>query len=166
MAYTSLVSEDFYNTPWLGSLPNKSDEIVTFNVKDILVKLGVQVSQVSEILVYVFFTGLPGSTGQFQRAVYEIYTEGDGENERYSHLMNAVFNQPDTVINSANLWFPFTPSGELKARIPAKWSSTAQELAPKHKHHYKCLQEAMQAYVNSDEEAFMDAFLLGYRLKQ
>lgn len=168
MAYISLVPEDFYQTPYLGNLPSEAGVLSTYNVKEKLVELGIaNIDRISEVFVYVFFTGFDAKNIKpVQRAVYEIFTQGDGKDARYSQFMNATFNQRDTVINSANMWFPFTPNGQLFARIPAKWSSSEGKLCADCKHAYKNLGEAMEAYVkNDDNTLFMDLFLTGYRLK-
>ena len=118
MAYYSLVTSDFYATPWIGTLPRRTGYAEKYDIEAFLKQSGVSdPSKVSEILVYVFFTGL-GEQDKIPtvRAVYELYTvpePGVTEEPRYSQLMNAVFNQPDTVINSANLWIPYTPKGLL-----------------------------------------------------
>ena len=56
--------------------------------------------------------------GPASRAFYEIYTEGS-TGSKYKQFLNAVFDQPDTVINSANLWIRYTDlasPGNLYAR--------------------------------------------------
>ena len=85
--------------------------------------------------------------------------------------MNAVFNQLDTVINSANLWIPYTPKGLLYARIPDKWITQPKEgetpyIIPEAKKTYKTLGAAIEAYTCGKETLFKDMFLLGYRLKE
>ena len=79
---------------------------------------------------------------------YEIYNKpsasSDGTQIHYSQLMNATFNQPDTVINSANLWIPYTSDGNLYARIPAQWITAGAKNIPRKKKVYKSLNEAMK----------------------
>ena len=174
MAYYSLVTSDFYATPWIGTLPRRAGYSEKYDIEALLKEKGVtDPSKVSEILVYAFFTGL-GKEDNIPtvRAVYELYTESSvPTNARYSQLMNAVFNQPDTVINSANLWIPYTSNGVLLARIPDKWITQAKPgespyILPEGKKTYKTLGAAMEAYANGEETLFKDIFLLGYRLKE
>lgn len=170
MAYYTLVTNDFLKTPYIGSLPDNDKETMRYNIKQILIDAGVSdPSQVGEILVYGFFTGLAGAKPTLCtiRAVYEIYTKPDPTSEdHYSQLMNATFNQPDTVINSANLWIPYTSEGILYARIPAQWITPGATDIPRSKKTYKNLDEAMKAYAKGEETTFKDLYLLGYRLRQ
>ena len=172
MAYNSFVTESFMKTPWIGTLPERENVVETYDIESLLKKEGVtDPSKVSEILVYAFFTGL-GEDGSKQtlRAVYEIYTESESGSDRYSQLMNAVFNQPDTVINCANLWIPYT-TGKMNARIPKKWMTQpkpgdATAVIPSTKDRkYNNLSEAMEAYTSGEQTLFKELFLLGYRLK-
>ena len=164
MAYISLVTENFNATPWLGTLPLDVDVVKTYDLKQYLPTD----KKVSEVLIYCFFSSLPRTTrGAVVRSVYELYTTTEGIGApRYSQLMNATFNQPDTVINSANLWIPNT-DGLLRARLPAAWSSgkVPQADADQLKaHKFKNLDEAMKAYVQDNNDTlFCDIFLLGYR---
>ena len=165
MAYLSLVTENFYGTPCLGTLPVVLNQTKEYHLEQYIPEA--DRDKVSEVLVYVFFTGLPHATAKpITRAVYELYTEKTSQ--RYSQLMNAVFNQKDTVINSANLWFPYTTGGTLKARIPAKWVSGVipDDAYAAEKKTFKNLDEAMTAYATADDKQsyFMHLFLLGYRL--
>ena len=167
--YYSLVTTDFLNTPYIGTLPDDDSEIRHYNIKQILIDAGVpDPSKVSEVLVYGFFTGLAGESPKLNtiRAVYEIYTTPGLSTTHYSQLMNATFNQPDTVINSANLWIPYTIDGVLYARIPAQWITPGPRDIPRSKKTYKNLDEAMKAYAKGEETIFKDLYLLGYRLRQ
>lgn len=172
MAYTSLVTKEFYDTPWLGTLPVVLDVPKHYDLKKYIPAS--DLPKVSEVLVYVFFTGVPHPVPEgapIVRAVYELYTGGDNvlpPPPRYSQLMNAIFNQRDTVINSANLWFPYTSDGTLKARIPAAWLSEKipDDAVASEKHSFKNLDEAMKAYASAKSPYFLDLFLLGYRLKE
>ena len=69
---------------------------------------GIEPDLVNEILVYVFFTaaGLGDGKGPASRVFYKIYTESY-TGVQYKQFLNAIFNQPDTVINSTNLWIPY-----------------------------------------------------------
>ena len=173
MAYCSLVTPDFYDTPWIGKLPRTTDVLETYDIETLLRESGVaDPSKVSEILVYAFFTGV-GQEDNIPtvRAVYELYTESPTDRARYSQLMNAVFNQPDTVMNSANLWMPYTSNGTLYARIPDKWITPRKPgqppfVIPQSKKVYKNLGAAMEAYAKGEDTIFDDIFLLGYRLKE
>ena len=93
------------DTPLIGKLPLTEDP-KSYDVAKILVDHGIQPDLVNEILVYVFFTGLGKGEGPARRAFYEIYTESS-TGVQYKQFLNAVFNQPDTVINSANLFIPY-----------------------------------------------------------
>ena len=175
MTYYSLVTAEFYETPWIGTLPERTGVVEKYDIEMLLKNSGVSdPSKVSEILVYVFFTGL-GAEDKIPtvRAIYELYTEQTGVpgSPRYSQLMNAVFNQPDTVINSANLWIPYARNGVLNARIPDKWMTKpkpgeAPYVIPSAKKVFKTLGAAMEAYTSGEETLFKDLFLLGYRLKE
>ena len=168
MAYISLVTENFYATPWLGTLPLEVDVVKTYDLKKYLPTD----KKVSEVLIYCFFSSLPRTTtGPVVRSVYELYTTSTDVlgAPRYSQLMNATFNQPDTVINSANLWMPYT-DGQLRARLPDKWVSgpipkaDADQLRA---HKFKNLDEAMKAFAEDNNQTlFCDIFLLGYRLAE
>ena len=103
-----------------------------------------------------------------------MYTEPtiQGPPYRYSKLMNVVFDQKDTVINSANLWFPLTNDGLLNARIPAVWTTggsvpsdmqKAVQAAAKCNH--KNMSDVMHSYAEGTRTVFLDLFLTGYRLK-
>lgn len=173
MAYYSFVTQDFYDTPWIGSLPEKTGVVKQYDIKTLLEERGVDPGKVSEILVYVFFTGL-GTEDNIPtvRAVYELYTvPGKPGSPHFSQFMNAVFNQPDTVVNSANLWIPYTSTGALYARIPDKWMTApkpgeAPYVIPAAKKVFKSLGAAMEAYTRGEETLFKDLYLLGYRLKE
>ena len=167
MAYISLVTEDFYATPWLGTLPLEIDVVKTYDLKKYLPPG----KEVSEVLIYCFFSSLPRkTTGPIVRSVYELYTTTDGiGTPRYSQLMNTTFNQPDTIINSANLWMPYT-DGQLRARLPDKWVSgplPKADIDQLKAHKFKNLDEAMKAYAEENNQTlFCDIFLLGYRLAE
>ena len=173
MAYDTLVTSDFLNTPYIGTLPENDKEPMHYDIRQILIDAGVSdPSKVSEILVYGFFTGLASANPKLCtiRAVYEIYTKpapsAGAAEAHYSQLMNATFNQLDTVINSANLWIPYTSEGVLYARIPAHWITPGAKDIPRPRRKYKNLDEAMKAYAKGEETTFKDLYLLGYRLKQ
>lgn len=130
---------------------------------------GILPDSVSDILVYVFFTGLGGGAGPASRAFYEIYTE-DSTGLQYKQFLNAVFNQPDTVINSANLMVPYhldhaATSGYLYAhKISANNQLSHAQLAAIEQQSvtYTSLHEAMNAYVQGEQRVFRDIFLIGY----
>lgn len=165
MAYHSLVTEDFCDTPYLGTLPLDVNKVKTYNLKQFLPPG----QKISEVLIYGFFSSLPRKTkGPIVRSVYELYTTTVVEGaSRYSQFMNATFNQPDTVINSINLWLPYT-DGLLRARLPATWSSgpiPQADVDRLKQHAFKNLDEAMKAFAeDNDDTIFCDLFLLGYRL--
>ena len=54
MTYYSFVTADFYDTPWIGTLPEKTNDVKQYDIKTLLQERGVDPSKVSEILVYVF----------------------------------------------------------------------------------------------------------------
>jgi hypothetical protein len=118
--------------------------------------------------VYVFFTGLGGGAGPASRAFYDIYTESSN-GLKNSQYLNAVFDQPDTVINSANLWIPYTdltPPGNLYAQKISAGSRLSRiqfAIAEQQSVEYKNLHEAMNAYVQGTETVFRDIFLIAYR---
>ena len=156
------------STPFVGKLPIILRQR-SYDIKGILEGLGIRPEDVSEILVYVFFTGLGGEANETSRAFYEIYTESP-EEVRYKQFMNAVFNQPDTVINSANLWIPYDnveESGKLYARrIGASFEPKLADIQLVMKSvEYNSLDEAMRAYVagSNPESVYRDIFLIGYR---
>lgn len=167
MAYISLVTDQFESTPWLGTLPLVLDEVKTYD----LTKYLPSGKKISEVLIYAFFSSLPRKTeGPIVRSVYELYTTTDLLGApRYSQLMNATFNQLDTIINSANLWIPYT-DGLLRARLPQAWSTgplPQADAAQLKQHAFKNLDEAMKAFTeNNDQTIFCDLFLLGYRLAE
>ena len=167
MAYISLVTEDFYATPWLGTLPLEVDKVESYDLKKYLPAD----KKVSEVLIYCFFSSLPRkTTGPIVRSVYELYTTTEVPGApRYSQLMNTTFNQPDTVMNSANLWMPYT-DGQLRARLPDKWVSGPLPKADVDQlkaRKFKNLDEAMKAYAEENNQTlFCDIFLLGYRLAE
>ena len=168
MAYESLVTDNFDSTPWLGTLPLDLDKVETYD----LTKHLPSGKKISEVLIYAFFSSLPSKTkGSIIRSVYELYTTTTDlpGAPRYSQLMNATFNQPDTIINSANLWIPYT-DGLLRARLPRQWSTgplPQADVAQLKQHAFKNLDEAMKAFTeNNDETIFCDLFLLGYRLAE
>jgi hypothetical protein len=172
MAYKTLVTENFYKTPYIGTLPDHTGEIIEYDINKILKDAGVNdPTEVSEILIYAFFTGLGDklskSGNTIVRAVYEIYTKPAGALavDHYSQLMNATFNQPDTVINSVNMWVPHTSDGKLYVRIPDEWMTKGPCNIPRSKKTYKNVDEAMKAFACGEETVFKDLFLLGYRLK-
>ena len=112
VALLSSASPDFIpipSTPFVGKLPLDSHP-TPYDIAGILGNLGISVVDVKDILIYVFFTGLGHGTGTASRAYYEIYTQ-DLQGLKYKQFFNAVFNQPDTVIDSANLWIPYTNVG-------------------------------------------------------
>ena len=145
------------DTPFVGKLPLNNDP-KEYVVAEILVHHDVSPYDVNEILVYVFFTGLGGSAGPANRAFYEIYTES--ATAQYKLFFNAVFNQPDTVINSANLWIPFAGYGYLYAHKIGQQEFDVEE---QHSVTHKSLHEAMNAYVQGEENVFRDIYLIGYR---
>ena len=169
-ALLTSASPDFIpipNTPFVGKLP-LDDSTSSYDIAGILQDQGISVDSVEEILVYVFFTGLGGGAGPASRAFYEIYTEGS-TGSKYKQFLNAVFDQPDTVINSANLWIPYTdlaPPGNLYARkISANHhlSRIQFAVAQQRSVEYKNLYEAMNAYVQGTETVFRDIYLIAYR---
>lgn len=165
-SYETFVTEDFLKTPWIGTLPTEKGKIKEYDLSKYL-PVGVEIK---EILIYAFISGLPPKQppkGGIVRAVYEIYTEGT-DRRHYSQLMNAVFNQPDTVMNSANLWIPYANTqGVLKARIPETWVSAPKlpdDVVAAEKHTFKNLSEALASNAaDNDQNVFIDLFLLGYR---
>lgn len=152
-------------TPLVGKLPVIEQER-SYDIKQLLEDQGIQAEDVSEFLVYVFFTGLGGGN-KASRAFYEIYTESP-EGEKYSQFMNAVFDQPDTVINSANLWIPYdnvADPGKLHARkIDMNYKHKLADIQVVMKSaEYNNLDEAMTAYVEGTDTVFRDIYLIGYR---
>ena len=158
------------DTPLIGKLPLTMDP-KSYDVAQILTNHSIPIDTVGDILVYVFFTGLGGGEGPASRAFYEIYTESP-TGVQYKQFLNAVFNQPDTVINSANLWIPYrdlAPPGNLFAHKisannrPSRIQFAAiEQLQPSVI--YRNLHEAMNAYVQREQNTFRDIFLIGYRL--
>ena len=128
--------------------------------------------KISEVLIYVFFSSLPNDKrkGPIVRSCYELFTTSDKSGApRYSRFMNTVFNQPDTVIESANIWLPYT-DGKLRVRLP--WSSgpipevDCSQLCHDQRS-FKHLDECMKAFAgDNDHTIFNDLFLLGYRLAE
>ena len=118
--------------------------------------------------MYVFFTGLGKGEGPARRAFYEIYTESS-TGVQYKQFLNAVFNQPDTVINSANLFIPYcslaAPGYLFAHKISAndRLSRIQFAAAERRSMEYKNLHEAMRAYIQGTETVFRDIFLIGYR---
>ena len=155
------------DTPFVGKLPLTEDP-ESYDIAGILVDYGIKPDLVNEILVYVFFTGLGDGEGPASRAFYEIYTESY-TGVQYKQFLNALFNQPDTVINSANLWIPYcnlAAPGYLYAhKISANYQvSRIQFAAAKQRSvEYKNLHKAMNAYVQGADTIFRDVFLIGYR---
>ena len=155
------------STPLVGKLP-LNNSVASYDVAGILRDLGIQIDSVEEILIYVFFTGLGGDPGPATRAFYTIYTQ-DRRGVQYKQFMNAVFNQPDTVINSANLWIPYrdvSADGNLYAQkinanyLPSRiMFAAAQERSVE----YENLYQAMNAYVQGTETVFRDIYLIAYR---
>ena len=146
-----------YDTPFVGKLPLNNDP-EEYDIAEILVQHGVSPYNVKEILVYVFFTGLGGGAGPTNRAFYEIYTES--ATAQYKLFFNAVFNQPDTVINSANLWIPYAGLGYLYAHKIGQQEFDAEE---QQSVTHNSLHEAINAYVQGKENVFRDIYLIGYR---
>lgn len=145
------------DTPFVGKLPLNNDP-KEYNIAEILLHHDVSPYDVNEILVYVFFTGLGGGAGPANRAFYEIYTES--ASAQYKLFFNAVFNQPDTVINSANLWIPYAGLGYLYAH---KIGQQEYDVEDQQSLTHKSLHEAMNAYVQGKENVFRDIYLIGYR---
>lgn len=156
------------DTPFVGKLPLGSLP-VNYDIAKILSDHGIRPSTVKDILVYVFFTGIGDGTGRANRAFYEIYTEGS-TGLQYKQFLNAVFNQPDTVINSANLWIPYkdvAPPGYLVAKkigVNYRHSYNQFAAAEQRSVNYKNLHEAMNAYVQGARSVFRDIFLIGYTM--
>ena len=154
------------DTPFVGKLP-LTDVPKSYDIKNLLKERGISPDNVEELLVYVFFTGLGTTGGQAMRAFYEIYTERSPD-VQYKQFLNAVFNQPDTVINSDNLWIPYgdvAPPGRLHAHKidPNNQLSRIQFAAVEQQSViYKNLHEAMNAYVQGEHNTFRDIFLIGY----
>ena len=177
MAYESLTTTDLSTAPQLGTLPVAVNVVKSYDINNALSQHVQQVdlTKVSEFQIYVFFTGLPNPSAQaLKRGVYELYTQPtrQGPPYRYSKFMNVVFDQKDTVINSANLWFPLTSDGYLHACLPELWTTggavpddvheavqAAADCQPKN------VSEVMQEYADGTREVFLDLFLTGYRLK-
>ena len=156
------------DTPFVGKLP-LTDDPELYDIAEILLDHGIPIDSVSEILVYIFFTGLGGGAGPASRAFYEIYTEST-TGLQYKQFLNAVFNQPDTVINSANLWVPYSDiaiPGYLYAhKISADNQVSRIQFAAVEQQSvisYNNLHEAMNAYVQGKQRVFRDIFLIGYR---
>ena len=153
-------------TPLVGKLP-LTGVVSSYDLKSLLVQSNIQPSEVEAILVYVFFTGLGSGSGTATRAFYEIYTESNG-GLQFKQFLNAVFNQPDTVINSANLWIPYNylaSGGNLYAKmISASSRVSYMELAEAkmRSKEFKNLDEAMKAYVEGTQAVFRDIYLIGY----
>ena len=169
-ALLSSSSPDFVpipGTPFVGKLP-LGDSTSSYDIAGILQGEGISLDSVEEILVFVFFTGLGGGAGPASRAFYEIYTE-NSTGVKYNQFLNAVFDQPDTVINSANLWIPYSDlaaPGHLYARkISANYQLSRIECAAAEQRsvEYKNLYEAMNAYVQGTETVFRDIYLIAYR---
>ena len=175
MAYESLITTAVTTPPYLGTLPVEVGVVKSYDIGKALSEQHVDLSQVTEFQIYVFFTGLPNPelkpSAEVKRGVYELYTEPTSQLYRNSKYMNVVFDQKDTVINSANLWFPYI-NGNLYAHIPKEWTTGAR--LPDHMHkasrtaadcQHKNIHEVMQAYANGSRVVFLDLFLTGYRLK-
>lgn len=169
-ALLTSASSDFIpipSTPFVGKLPLDSTP-ASYDIAGILDGLGIRPDSVEDILVYVFFTGLGGGAGPASRAFYEIYTESS-KGVKNSQFLNAIFNQPDTVINSANLWIPYTdlvsPGNLYAAKISANYrlSRIQFAIAEQQSVEYKNLHEAMNAYVQGTETVFRDIYLIAYR---
>lgn len=152
MAYTSFTTK-FDEIPYLGCLPTKIGEVVTYNVSKYVP------ADAKEILIYLFVTVQDSPGSQTKRSVYEIFTR-DASEMKYSQLMNTVFTQNDFVMNSANLWLPIFNERKLSITLPQEWSVDTGIVV---KHSFKTFTEAMKAYVRGDEKIFADVFLLGYR---
>ena len=155
------------SVPFVGKLPVDNTP-ASYDIAGILQDLGIKVDSVEEILVYVFFTGLGGGAGPASRAFYEIYTEGS-MGQKYKQFLNAVFDQPDTVINSANLWIPYTDlasPGKLYAQKISAGSRLSRiqfAIAQQRSVEYQNLYEAMNAYTQGTDTVFRDIFLIAYR---
>lgn len=155
------------NTPLVGLLPI-TEVPQSYDIAAILENEGINPDTVTEILIYVYFTGLGSEPDITRRAYYELYTESPS-GIQYKQFMNAVFDQPDTVIDSANLWVPYcnlAAPGFLYARmISANYYrlshlfATAEQKSVK----YKNLAEAMHAYHLGTKTIFREIFLIGYR---
>ena len=153
------------DTPYVGKLPLDSFP-EKYDIAGILQDHGVNVNAVKDILIYVFFTGIGNGQGQATRAFYEIYTESS-TGLQYKQFLNAVFNQPDTVINSANLWIPYSDLAPPGCLFAQKISANPQlqfAAAEQKSVNYKNLHEAMNAYVQGEQRVFRHIFLTGYRL--
>ena len=168
VALLSSASPDFIpipSTPSIGKLP-LNDSIATYDVAGTLEELGISVDSVEEILIYVFFTGIGDGTGTASRAFYEIYTQ-DPQGLKYKQFFNVVFNQPDTVINSANLWIPYTDVGAdgnlyaKKINTSGRRSRIMFAAAERQSVEYKNLYEAMNA--NAQGTVVTDVFLIAYK---
>ena len=155
------------STPFVGKLP-LDDKPASYDIAGILNGLGIRPDSVEDILVYVFFTGLGGGAGPESRAFYEIYTESSNGTMN-SQFLNAVFDQPDSVINSENLWIPYTnlaPPGSLYAqKISANSPLSHIQFANAEQQsvEYNNLHEAMNAYVQGTDSVFRDIYLIAYR---
>ena len=153
--------------PFIGKLP-LTDDVRSYDIAGILADHGIAPDSVSDILVYVFFTGLGGSTvGPPVRAFYELYTESTA-GLQYKQYLNAVFNQRDTVMDSANLWIPYfdlaTPGYLYAHKITAEDEQSRIQCAAVEEQSvtYKNLHEAMDAYVQGRDTVFRDIYLIGY----
>ena len=171
LTLNSVIADDFIpipDTPFVGKLP-LDGAVSSYDITPLLVARGIDPNEVEEILIYVFFTGLGSGQGQATRAFYQIYTQGSN-GDQYKQFMNAVFNQPDTVINSANLWFPYCnlaacASGNLfaqKISTSSQLSRILLAVAEIKSVEYKNLDEAMNAYVQGTDTVFRDIYLIGY----
>ena len=93
---------------YLGDLPGISGEVIEYN-------LPISISEtVKEILVYTWVTTKGDEA--FHRYYYQIETV-DGSLRAYPQYMNVAATQ-DIVLNSSNLWMPFSAQSKCLS-IPA-----------------------------------------------
>ena len=155
------------NTPFVGQLPI-TEIPQSYDIAAILESEGINPDTVNEILIYVYLTGLGSEPDTTRRAYYELYTETPS-GIQYKQFMNAVFDQPDTVIISANLWIPYcnlAAPGFLYAHmISANYYRLSHLFAASKQKslEYKNLAEAMHAYLVGTQTVFREIFLIGYR---